>query len=276
MAALGNPNYSGAEIIDQDTLLNMTNERLLYSYTVARVKFQFPDEIKYPSIPCYIDESTTIYPLSGEAVLTGIEIKLAIKQGCVITVIEAFTIPFEVYREKDENSPENWKCMLNNKGAEKILPFTGVIRLVQNMRTKYPRGSINNLMYKQIGNSIYGSLVRGMNDNRKMDLVTGESKRINATVLSNPILASWTTAFIRSVIGECLHQISILGGKVISVTTDGFITDIDNLECKLLESFKIDKYNSLLGEYRSLRDLLTGEKNSGGLEIKHTGVGMTS
>ena len=32
--------------------------------------------------------------------------------------------------------------------------------------------------------------------------------RVSATELSNPVLAPWTTAFIRSVIGECLHNIS--------------------------------------------------------------------
>src|SRR6185312_2565666 len=42
------------------------------------------------------------------------------------------------------------------------------------------------------------------------------------------------TAFIRSVIGECLEKISKLKGKVVSATTDGFITNIENLESKLI------------------------------------------
>lgn len=40
---------------------------------------------------------------------------------------------------------------------------------------------------------------------------------------------------VRSIIGELLHTIPELGGRVVSVTTDGFITDIDDLENKVLE-----------------------------------------
>jgi hypothetical protein len=75
--------------------------------------------------------------------------------------------------------------------------------------------------------------------------------RISATELSNPILASWTTSFIRSVIGECLHNIEKLRAKVGSVTTDGFIADIQNLESKLL-TLKADEI-PLLTLYRKLR-----------------------
>jgi hypothetical protein len=47
--------------------------------------------------------------------------------------------------------------------------------------------------------------------------------KIGGIDLSKPILASGTTAFIRSVLGECLHNISKIGGKVVSVTTDGLL-----------------------------------------------------
>ena len=69
-------------------------------------------------------------------------------------------------------------------------------------------------MYKEIGNSIYGSVVRGMGDKRKFDNKTGQTHRLNAHFLTNPLIASWLTAFIRSIIGECLHNIQKLGGKV--------------------------------------------------------------
>ena len=86
-----------------------------------------------------------------------------------------------------------------------------------------------------MGNSIYEFVVRGMSNKIEFDSQTEKSIRITGTDLSNPILSSWITAFIRSVIGECLHNIQQLGGTVVSVTTDGFITDIANLEQKLLE-----------------------------------------
>lgn len=156
---------------------------------------------------------------------------------------------------------------------ECILPFTGVIREVQRKRVEYPKGDINNNLYKQIGNSIYGSVVRGINDKRKVDLKSGVSKRLEPTKLSNPIMASWITAFIRSIIGECLHYIDKLGGKVVSVTTDGFITDIGNLEDKLLGLLG---EKSLFKQYRLFRSVLTKDPNSNGLELKHDGSGIIS
>jgi hypothetical protein len=65
-----------------------------------------------------------------------------------------------------------------------------------------------------------------MSNKKSFDALTGKSIRVSGTALSNPILAFWTNAFIRSVIGECLHNIQTLGGKVVSVTTDCFITDL--------------------------------------------------
>lgn len=80
--------------------------------------------------------------------------------------------------------------------------------------------------------------------------------RVTATKISNPILASWITAFIRSVIWDCLHNKHKLGGPkgVVSVTTDRFITNIGDLENKLL----ILPSNEilLLYKYRELKDKL--------------------
>lgn len=58
-----------------------------------------------------------------------------------------------------------------------------------------------NLLYKEMGNSIYGNVVRGMSNKKSFDTLTGKSCRVTGTDLSNPVLASWTTAFIISVVG---------------------------------------------------------------------------
>ena len=63
-----------------------------------------------------------------------------------------------------------------------------------------------------------------------------------------------------------------LGGKVVSVTTDGFITDVKDLENKLLNlnSSEIP----LFSKYREIRETLSGSSTS--LEIKHSGKGIIS
>lgn len=78
--------------------------------------------------------------------------------------------------------------------------------------------------------------------------------------------------------GELLHTIHKLGGRAISVTTDGFLTDIEDLEDKFLEYHKKNgSYDLvLLPRYKELRNSLTDSKNDKALELKHSGKGIIS
>jgi hypothetical protein len=75
------------------------------------------------------------------------------------------------------------------------------------------------------------------------------------------------------VIGECLHNVSRIGGKVVSVTTDGFITNIPDLETKLLGLR--DQDIPLLKLYKDLRRDIT-DCETPALELKHSGKGIIS
>lgn len=112
-----------------------------------------------------------------------------------------------------------------------------------------------------------------MADKKNFDIKTGEMKRIEASVLSNPLLASYTTSFTRSLVSECLHNISLLRGRVVSVTTDGFITDIPCLEERILE---MESGNTLLKLFKSIRCDLTGGEDMTALELKKTCKGIIS
>ena len=65
--------------------------------------------------------------------------------------------------------------------------------------------------------------------------------------------------------GECLHTIQNVGGSVVSVTTDGFITNVGQLESKLSENY-------LFSEFKSIREELS--QNNQGLELKNSGRGI--
>jgi hypothetical protein len=95
MSGCGNPAYGLGRILTEAELKLMSDDDILYSYTAINCKFKFPENVKYPSIPCYLDETATVYPLSGEAVLTGAEYLLAKSQGCEITIKNIYYIPFE-------------------------------------------------------------------------------------------------------------------------------------------------------------------------------------
>jgi hypothetical protein len=274
MSHMSLPDYFRAGLLNESNVNKMNEKQLLNGYLIINAKFNFPDSVKYPSIPCYIDKTTTVYPLKGEAFITGPEFILARSQGCKFFIKSAFYI-----HPKGNYNPIT-------KTIELMKPFNGIINKLQKLRREFPKGTLNNMMYKELGNGIYGNIVKGISNKQEFDATTKQMSRVNASELSNPILASWITAFIRSVIGECINNVQLLGGKVVSVTTDGFITDIKNLESKIL---KLPKHNNtLLRLYRKLRIELTTKNDPvtkqpnlttadpRGLELKTFGKGVLS
>lgn len=59
------PRYTGGSIIDVDKVKDWSDEELLRGYLIIKGYFKFPETVKYTSIPCYIDNTTTVYPLEG-------------------------------------------------------------------------------------------------------------------------------------------------------------------------------------------------------------------
>jgi len=100
---LGDPNYELARRISPAEIKLMSDNELLYSYTTIEVKnYSFPDRLLYPSIPCYSDETTTVYPLTGKAVLTGSEYITAKTQGCQMELVGGTLIPYKLKTEKSK------------------------------------------------------------------------------------------------------------------------------------------------------------------------------
>jgi hypothetical protein len=70
------------------------------------------------------------------------------------------------------------------------MPFIDIISELQSERRKHKKGTISNLLFKEMGNSIYGSVVKGMSHKVRLDIKTNKMVRMEAGDLSNPILAS--------------------------------------------------------------------------------------
>lgn len=95
-------------------------------------------------------------------------------------------------------------------------------------------------------------MVRGISDKQKFDILTKTTQRLQGDDLSKNQIVYWTTAFIRSIIGEGLHWIDHLKGKVVSVTTDGFISNIPVLDVRLKDHF-------LFTEFKKISLLVSGD-----------------
>jgi hypothetical protein len=175
MAGLGNPDYNKGHMITVKQLEKMSFNEILYSYIIMKVEFKFKSKTKYPSIPVHIDETTSVYPLEGEAILTGAEYLLAKSQKCDLKISDIYYLPFE--RTKKERK------IINQ-------PFKSIIKEIQAERRKYPKGTIENLTNKEMANSIYGSTARGISNKKKFDIKTGRTLRMESGELSNPIIAS--------------------------------------------------------------------------------------
>ncbi|KAI5849914.1 hypothetical protein GGS23DRAFT_591647 [Durotheca rogersii] len=156
----------------------------------------------------------------------------------------------ETIEEKEESFENSFKYELNYEA-----PFRSIIKGLQRKRRGYKKKTFYNYMYKEIGNSIYGQVSMGLSGKKSFDIKTNTYVRREGGLLSNPILASYITGFTRALIGECLHNIHLLGGRVISVTTDGFIADVKDLENKLL-AMNSDNLQCLY-LYKDIRKLLT-------------------
>ena len=184
--------------------------------------------------------------------------------GCELMVKSGVVVPFV----KDSEQ------VIEDR-LDYMSPYRQIMEGLQSKRRSYPKKSFYDQMYKLIGNSVYGLVSQGISGKTAFDIKTKSYVKVGGGELANPILASYITGFCRAVVGECLNNVEKLGGSVVSVTTDGFISDIDNLEDKIIENEAMNKdclllYREIRHKLTALKDASTGEvvSNESALEIK--------
>lgn len=176
----------------------------------ALVQFSFPDEQRFPSLPVRTDNYGLCYPLTGQAYCTGSEIEVALSLGAQIVILQG--VKFD------------W--------ATDATPiFADFMTLVRANRKKYKKGSFEEKLWKEIGNSLYGKTAQGLVGKTAFDVQKGISSKVPASPITNPYFASHITGLARAVVSEIIARIPA-HKTVISVTTDGFLTDatLDELD----------------------------------------------
>jgi len=174
----------------------------------ARVKFKFPKGTRFPSLPVPTADYGIYYPEQGTSMCTLAEIVVAKNLNCEITIEWGVIVP--------------WL-------DESVCIFNDFVRLVNFNRALHVKGSLEEKLWKEIGNSIYGKLGQGLHDKTGFDTVPGLSKKLSPSAVTHPYFAAFITGFIRAVISELIASIPS-NCKVYSVTTDGFLTDAHQSE----------------------------------------------
>lgn len=172
-------------------------------FGLARVRFSFPADVEFPCLPERHEQYGLFYPLSGESDCTAPEIEVALNMGCTIEILQGLIIPW---------------CEVD------VSPFEAFIAYVRHMRKTYPKKSFDELLWKEIGNSVYGKLAQGLRGKTAFDTTTGLNKKIGRSAITNAFFAAHTTGLVRAVLSEVLAGIPA-HRTVISATTDGLLTD---------------------------------------------------
>jgi len=134
---------------------------------------------------------------------TAPEIVLALSLGAEITVHHGVIIPWV-------------------KGSPHI--FEPVIKDLMVRREQHAKGSLQNALYKLLGNGLYGKTCQGLAGNIAFDTRADVHKEIPESRITNPFLAAHVTGLTRALIGEFMASVP-RQRTVYSVTTDGFVTD---------------------------------------------------
>ncbi|HHO0940423.1 TPA: hypothetical protein ACRTTK_004521, partial [Aeromonas hydrophila] len=83
---------------------------------------------------------------------------------------------------------------------------------VREKRQSYVKKSFEELLWKEIGNSLYGKLAQGLRGKSAFDTSSGLSKPIERSAITNAFFAAHTTGLIRAVLGKVRISGEILLG----------------------------------------------------------------
>jgi hypothetical protein len=239
MALIGRPNWNKIEMLtegDEERLLNFKPVDLVF----ANVNFKFHKNVRFPVLPVRTDTGL-LFPRSGNSITHISEILLAKKLGCDIELVEARYIPSERTGEKSNRI------------------FRGFLQECIANREQYEKKTVKNLFWKEIANSTYGKTAQGLRERRVYDLKSDEVKRLEPSKITNPVYASFITAFCRGTLSEIMNNLP-KSCNIFSVTTDGFLTNATEEMMEKAVTKKVKNHKSLCSYYRSARGSLVGNE----------------
>lgn len=220
----------------------------------GRVRFEFPDNVKHPCIPVNV-EGRLVCPRSSKdydvVYAAGPEVYLALKLGAKVFCERGFIL----------------NTLLRADGLPSYSLSVVLQGLVSDRKTAkelFGNKSLEQEILKILVNSIYGKNAQNVVNKTRWNSYKQLMEALGDSAITNPVSASLTTSYVRALLFATMNEAHEKGFKVYSVTTDGFIANIPNVET--LESF--DLYG-LVPTTRKARLFLTSGDSDRIWEIKH-------
>lgn len=198
--------------------LRLTDFTTPYDMLFGSFKFVFPDSVKYPCIPVTVGDSL-IYPRkylgtreSDGVYAAGPELYLALKLGATITIVNAVKgIP----RVNTDGSMSH----AFRSVAKKFVRDRDIAKRV------FGEKSLADTLLKLAFNCIYGKAAQGILEKNSWNAFTEQMEQVGGSDITSPVHASVVTSGVRACLLAAINQLTDMGYRVYSATTDGLISD---------------------------------------------------
>lgn len=170
------------------------------------MRFEFPTNTRFTGLPVRTAYGL-LFPLSGETYCCSPEIYLARRLGARLEIVTRIILPTSF----------------------ELRPFEPFILEAAKRRATYPKGSLENLFWKELGNGTYGKVAQGLRKKRAFNSCTDTHIDLPPSRITNPYFAAYVTSLVRAVLGEILSSLPP-HASVCNATTDGFLTNASDAD----------------------------------------------
>lgn len=218
----------------------------------ALVEFVHPPETRFPVFAVSRGGRGLVFPLEGTAYATAPELRVAHDLGCRLTIKWGILYP--------------WRWLPGDDGVDGVPRtrlFGSFVKAARQLRSKLKQQaggqeSLEEQSTKLYANSVYGKIAQSLRSKTVFDTRQVSHVQLAPSAITNPAIAAHVTGFIRAILAEILNRLPA-HRMVLSVTTDGFLSDATEAE--------IDLSGPLCRRFQQLCDeIVPGSKM---LEVKH-------
>lgn len=225
-----------SEVIRRDlTLADFTGIGGINPITpfVGYVRFEFPDNVKYPCIPVNVD-GIPQYPLTSEGMdgiyVAGPFVWLALKLGAHIYCDRGYFLNIRYVKDFSQES--------------RSLAMAVKQLVVDRNLAKHDKGkgSLEELILKTMVSSGYGKIAQNVVQKTAWTALKDLMEDLGCSAITNPVSAMMITSIVQVELIAAQNQIQGLGYMSCSVTTDGFISNCPEDILKSLDLYGLRKF----------------------------------